>query len=211
MLVRKNKLKLLSARRIAVALPLVIALATPHLATIAGALVVAASLAIFSDARAATFAHGPWLRSVGIGVLCGVAIALIVAFGLDQLIATLMGAEPDLSSFDRVKGSTSQFLLLLLIGIIWGGVVEETIFRGFVIGWGCSLFGARAQLSLTLVSAAVFGFAHLYQGWSGVITTGILGLGYGLAYIATGRNLLTAIAMHATVNVFGVTELYLGL
>lgn len=151
------------------------------------------------------------MRAVGIGVLCGVAIALIVAFGLDQLIATLMGEEPDLSSFDRVKGSTSQFLLLLLTGIIWGGVVEETIFRGFVIGWGVWLFGARAQLSLTLLSAAVFGFAHLYQGWSGVITTGILGLGYGLAYIATGRNLLTAIAMHATVNVFGVTELYLGL
>jgi membrane protease YdiL (CAAX protease family) len=57
----------------------------------------------------------------------------------------------------------------------------------------------------------VFGITHLYQGWTGVCSTGIIGLGYGFTYLATGRNLLTSIFAHMTLNAIGATELYLGI
>jgi uncharacterized protein len=48
-------------------------------------------------------------------------------------------------------------------------------------------------------SLAIFGIAHAYQGWSGVIRTGIFGALYTLAVWGFG-SLWPAIALHALVD-----------
>ena len=77
-----------------------------------------------------------------------------------------------LDSFDNVRGNLANYLVLLALGFVYGGVVEEVIYRGFVIGWGSVLFGPRSVIPLVLLSSAVFGAGHLYQGLSGAISTG---------------------------------------
>jgi membrane protease YdiL (CAAX protease family) len=200
-----------AVRQTALLVPLAAATVLPGAGTLAAAVAVAALLWVFPDARKATFAHGPWLRSIGLGVLWGLGIALVAGLVLDQLVAAMFGSAPDVSSFDGAEGDLGAYLRLLALGLLAGGILEEIIFRGFVLGWGSALFGPKAGLPLVVVSAAVFGYSHLYQGWPGVVSTGVIGLGYGLTYLATGRNLLAAIAAHMTINVIGATEIYLGL
>ncbi|HTR01285.1 MAG TPA: CPBP family intramembrane glutamic endopeptidase [Candidatus Acidoferrum sp.] len=198
-------------RKILVLLPLLPALAIPGLGTLIAAGLVIVALFAFSDARQATFTRGPWLRSLGIGAISGVAIAVLMGMVVNDLLAKLFGQASDFSAFNSVKGNTAEYVRLLLLGLVYGPVVEEIIFRGFVIGWGSKLFGQRATPLLALVSAAVFGITHWYQGWTGVCSTGIIGLGYGLVYIVSSRNIVAAIFTHMTLNAIGVTELYLGI
>ena len=104
----------------------------------------------------------------------------------------------------------ANYLVLLAIGLVFGGVVEEIVFRGLVIGWEAISFGERAAVPLLLLSSVVFGLGHLYQGWSGVISTGLTGLAFGAIYLAAGRKLLPAMLAHMTLDAIGITMLYLG-
>ena len=83
------------------------------------------------------------------------------------------------------------------------------MFQGFVIGWGERLFGGGA-IFLVVLSAAVFGAAHLYQGPSGMLSTGLMGFLFGLLYLSTGRRLIACMLAHATIDILGITELYVG-
>ena len=57
----------------------------------------------------------------------------------------------------------------------------------------------------------MFGAAHLYQGLSGAISTGLIGLGFALLYVGTGKKLLAPVLAHMVVDAIGVTQLYLGI
>lgn len=198
-------------RKIALFGPLTAALAIPGPGTLIAAVVVAIALAVFPDARQATFTRVPWWRSLVIGAFCGVVIALLMAFLVNDLLASFFGRTSDLSAFNSVKGNTAGYIQVLVLGLLYGAVVEEIVFRGFIIGWGIRVWGNRAAPLLAILSAMVFGLTHLYQGWTGVCSTGIIGLGYGVTYLSTRRNILVAIFAHMTLNAIGATELYLGI
>jgi membrane protease YdiL (CAAX protease family) len=77
------------------------------------------------------------------------------------------------------------------------GFCEEFLYRGFFIwafapwlGW----WGAAA------LSLPFFAMAHLYQGWNGVLRTGIVGLLLTLV-VAVFDSLWPAIALHAVIDV----------
>lgn len=63
---------------------------------------------------------------------------------------------------------------------------------------------------LALASATALGIAHSHQGLTGMLTTGLNGLLFGVVYIYAGRHLLPAMICHAAGNVYGITLLYLG-
>jgi len=58
--------------------------------------------------------------------------------------------------------------------------------------------------------SVMFGFAHGYQGATGVIDEGFMGLLLGLMYLGGGRNLLIPIIAHGTQDTIDVVLLYLG-
>jgi membrane protease YdiL (CAAX protease family) len=87
------------------------------------------------------------------------------------------------------------------------GFCEEFLFRGYFIwvfapwiGW----WGAAA------VSVLVFAVLHAYQGWSGVLRVGILGVFYTLV-VAIFNSLWPAIVLHALVDLHGGTIAWLAL
>ncbi len=67
------------------------------------------------------------------------------------------------------------------------------------------------MIPLVVLSSAVFGAAHLYQGLSGAISTGLIGLGFALLYVGTGRKLLAPALAHMTLDAIGITQIYLGI
>jgi membrane protease YdiL (CAAX protease family) len=95
--------------------------------------------------------------------------------------------------FPRSPGEAFFYVLLALTA----GCCEEFIFRGFVIA---ALF--RAGFSawiVVLLSSAMFGIAHLYQGKGGSVGTGILGTLFAIAKIAY-RSLLPVLVWHAVLD-----------
>ncbi len=193
-------------------LPLLTALVLPGVGVLASLIVVAAVVLFVKAARPHTFAmvHRSVPASVAMGLIFGLAVTLAFGLVFEPLIERAAGDPIDLSALGNIEGDFRAFLLLLAIGLLFGGVIEEVIFRGYVIGWGTALFGARAAPWLCVLSAAVFGISHLYQGVAGVVATGLIGLCFGFFYLWTGRRLLPVIVAHMTVNAVGVTALYLG-
>ena len=87
------------------------------------------------------------------------------------------------------------------------GFCEEFLYRGYFVwvftpwlGW----WGAAA------LSLACFAIGHLYQGWSGVIRTGVMGAVFTLA-VGLFESLWPAMALHALVDLGGGTIGYLAL
>ncbi|OJU19292.1 MULTISPECIES: CPBP family intramembrane glutamic endopeptidase [unclassified Sphingomonas] len=77
------------------------------------------------------------------------------------------------------------------------GVTEELFFR-LALPLLATLATGSALAGL-LLAAILFAGAHWYQGWSGVVATGVMGLVFALLYLASGT-LWFAIAAHIVVD-----------
>jgi hypothetical protein len=84
------------------------------------------------------------------------------------------------------------------IGVsVTAGVVEEIIYRGFVI-WFLALF--MPVWGAVIVSSVAFGLAHSYQGLSGSIRCGLVGLAFALLYVLSGT-IWVPIVGHAILDI----------
>jgi membrane protease YdiL (CAAX protease family) len=82
---------------------------------------------------------------------------------------------------------------------IGAGVSEELLFRGLLIWYLNHYFPQLTVYQLIAISAVLFGYCHLYQGWSGVVGTGVIGALFAWLYLSTG-SLLLPIVVHALVD-----------
>lgn len=96
--------------------------------------------------------------------------------------------------FPRTPTEISLFILLALTA----GICEEFLFRGFIMA--ALLRAGLATWLAVIVSSAMFGIAHLYQGKGGSLGTGILGTLFALVRIAY-HSLLPAVVWHAALDV----------
>jgi len=91
--------------------------------------------------------------------------------------------------------------------------LEEFIFRGYLLNRIVDLQGRQTKLALMISvagQAIIFGLAHAYQGPVGVFKTGAIGLVFGLAYLAVGRNLWPLIIAHGLIDSIDMVTHYLG-
>src|SRR4029079_6189257 len=142
--------------------------------------IVVLTLVIVKSSRGPTLAfRGPGLvKGLALGIGTGIAFWAFSHFLMDPMLERLFG-KIDPTSIAAVRGNVRNYLILLRVGLIYGGLFEEVINRGFVIGWGTALFGERAAIPLMLLSTVVFGLAHRYQDTAGMISTGVSGLVFG--------------------------------
>ncbi|PHR93685.1 MAG: hypothetical protein COA69_03360 [Robiginitomaculum sp.] len=167
---------------------------------------------IFVEAsRKPTFAlvHRSYLVSIGIGLVAGLVLALIGNGLLEPWVERLTGSKIDLSQFANIEGNLGKYFGLLVLGLVFGGIVEEVFFRGYFIGWGSKIFGEKWSLPLVVLISFVFGYGHLYQGISGFIVSVFCSIVFGLVYVFSGRKLLPVIMTHMTYNFIGITQIYL--
>ena len=80
---------------------------------------------------------------------------------------------------------------------ITAGIVEEIVYRGFVL-WYLAL--VMPLWAAVVVSSVAFGLGHSYQGTSGVARVTAVGLAFGVFYVFTGSIWLPILA-HAIVDV----------
>ena len=81
------------------------------------------------------------------------------------------------------------------------GVSEELFFRLLLPVLFYSVFG-HALLALA-ASVLIFGLAHVYQGWAGVLVTTLLGAALMGLYLATG-SIWVVMSVHALIDLNGL-------
>jgi CAAX protease family protein len=192
------------------AVPIVACLAVPGPGVILAALIVATILVVRRNVREVVLRlwwRGP-ISSIALGIAAGLVIVMLDSSVIEPIVQQFIHSRANVGALGSVQGNLPAYLRLLLIALVIGGIAEELVFRGFLIGWSCRLMGERAVLPALALSSALFGFSHLYQGLAGVVETGIVGLLLATLYVGVGRNLLPSSFAHMTIDAFGITELY---
>jgi len=140
--------------------------------------------------------------------------ALIVSAGIyftQQYVGPLLGEEPNLERFAPLQGNLPMYLQIM--GAVWvtAALFEELVYRGFMLTRLEAVFGSTVigMFLAVLAQAVVFGLIHYYQGWAGMVLTGIGGFIFGLGYYLSGRNLWALILAHGLVNTYGLTMIFL--
>jgi membrane protease YdiL (CAAX protease family) len=129
---------------------------------------------------------------MGNSLIAIAAIALLLSLIIVPLLAKF-GKNVIVGDVETLLPRTKNEKLWFILVALSAGVCEELIFRGY----GLRLFESLgfSGLPLLIVTAVVFGLAHIYQGFLGVITTAAMGALFTIIYIQTG-SLWWAIAAH---------------
>jgi membrane protease YdiL (CAAX protease family) len=140
-----------------------------------------------------------------VGLLVAIRIAIVP-------FAVFVAGEPlDLSALGEA-GDTRAFIAWLAQGLILAAFGEELVFRGYLIRRVTGLMGdtGLGRIVAVVASSTLFGLAHRYLGWAGVIATGIIGTILGTLYLCGRKNLWTVIACHGIVDAVALSALYFG-
>jgi hypothetical protein len=161
-----------------------------------------------------------WLKTLATGMLAGLGMLVVARLIINPLAIKLFGPWLDPEMFAPLKGQLSQLLInVILISWLHAALCEEIIFRGFTLRWIERLMGGgQGALVLAIILQAIlFGLSHYSQGRTGILTTTLGGLLWGVIFLFGGRQLWVVIVGHATVDTvlftlayFGQTRLFLG-
>jgi len=156
---------------------------------------------------------GNWLKAIGTAFILAFILEMGFEILLNGLIERVTGTAIDLSNFDSMRGNFINYLIWLLIGWGIGGFLEEMLFRGFLITrisrfLGNSNLGDWAGIVSTSV---IFGLSHLYQGPSGMISTGLIAVFLGIIFIRNKMNIWVNVFTHGFINLIGLTVIYFDL
>lgn len=120
-------------------------------------------------------------------------------------------AAPDYARLADLVGNPA--MLLLMLGISWTTAAfgEEMLFRGFLQSRLQQLFARirGAKPLAVLAQAGLFGIGHAYQGPTGILVTGTVGLVFGSAAVRL-RSLWPVILAHGLMDTVSMLALFSG-
>jgi membrane protease YdiL (CAAX protease family) len=139
-------------------------------------------------------------KDVVLGI--GLFLPMFLTAGLlDRVLqgAGLSSPATPLPAFLTAKGGAEILLAFILVVVV--ALAEETIFRGYLLlrFQGLKMRPVRAAL----LSAFIFSLGHGYEGSSGVVTVGGMGLVFALVYLWRG-SLVAPIVMHFLQDFIGI-------
>jgi membrane protease YdiL (CAAX protease family) len=142
------------------------------------------------------------------GVRFFVAMALIVVI-LALFVAQLRGIREVAASAEKrdahrgrfgalafmLPANADEYRWFIILSTV-AGICEELMCRGYLVWVLQAYVGLFAAVVL---SAAIFGIGHMYQGWRGVVKTGVVGLVMSGIVLAAGW-LVPAMLVHALID-----------
>lgn len=143
----------------------------------------------------------------------GLAYGMVAGIGIGILMRPVLAVTNAkiASQFAETMKPVAAFLPKSRRALAWGlavsiaaGVAEEIAYRGFLIPYLSSM----APMWVSIVASSIlFGAAHLYQGWVGVLATTVLGAVFAVVYMSTGT-LLLPMLLHALIDVSAMVTAY---
>jgi membrane protease YdiL (CAAX protease family) len=153
-----------------------------------------------------------WKTSIALGVAAGVLLEIIELFITQPILVKWLGKQPDLDLFRALHGSLKWTLLAVAGAWTLAAFGEEMVYRGYLMNRVADLFNrTRRAWIISLVAVHVaFGLAHAYQGLTGIIDEGLMGLLLGIIYLRTDRNLAVPIIAHGVSDTIDLLLMFLG-
>lgn len=130
----------------------------------------------------------------------GMLAAVTLAGAGVLFLRKLAGAKATQAALDVLPVTAREKLVFAFVVAPTAGFVEELVFRGFINAelWGLVGNGWIAAV----LSSALFGLVHLYQGWWGVARTGVIGFIFASGVVVTG-SLVPSMIAHTLADMFG--------
>jgi membrane protease YdiL (CAAX protease family) len=153
-----------------------------------------------------------WKTTLAWGVAAGLLLEAFELFISQPLLVRFLGKNPDLEDFRPLIGNLKLTLLFLALTWTLAAFGEEMVYRGYLMNRLADLFDRtwRAWLISLLVVHVGFALAHAYQGMTGAIDEGLMGLLLGVIYLRTGRNLAVPIIAHGIGDSIDFLLIFLG-
>lgn len=147
--------------------------------------------------------------------LLALCVALAIQSGLGLIEPWLEAGglpPPRLDMLEGRAGDKGFLLVGLIVSWLFAALPEEIVFRAYLMGELTRALGPgrAARTGALVLSAALFGLCHAYQGLGGIMVTGAMGLILGLAWIATGQRLWLPILIHGFVDSLAFIAAYRG-
>jgi membrane protease YdiL (CAAX protease family) len=153
-----------------------------------------------------------WKATVAIGLGCGVLLELFELFVSQPVLVRFIGKKADLSQFHDLSGNLKETALYILLVWIVAAFGEEMIYRGYLMNRVADLLNCKRNAWIVSLIAVhvVFGLAHSYQGLTGVIDEGLMGVLLAAIYLRTGRNLAVPIVAHGVQDSIDLILIFAG-
>lgn len=144
--------------------------------------------------------------------LIGIATFLIYIYILVPSVGYLTGQPIDYSEFIAFKGDLPAILSFL--PFVWATAAfgEEIVFRGYLMRQFTKFFGS-SKISLImnlLLFGFTFGWLHAYQGITGQIITGIIGMFLAVIFHLRKSDLWFNVAVHGFIDTVALVYMYYG-
>jgi len=140
------------------------------------------------------------IRSVFWAFLIALIISIIFFSLLIPLIEQITKKPLDYSLFYELTSSNIKTIIVLPIIWVTAAFCEEIIFRGFLITISHRIFQKVNIYFIIIASSLLFGFAHSYQGVTGIIVTFLVGIILSLTLIRNKYNLTSIIFIHGFID-----------
>jgi len=142
-----------------------------------------------------------WPSGFGLGLtigatVAGVALATMQAVAVARTPGAIPAIRKQFAELEWLLPHTKTESAWFRVLSVTAGICEEVVFRGYLL-WG--LDQVLPLPGAVVLQAIVFGVCHSYQGKTGIVKTGIVGLVMGALAAATG-SLLGPIVIHAAVD-----------
>lgn len=141
-------------------------------------------------------------KEIAIGALLFVPMTISAAL-VDAVLraAGFSGPSPGASALIPPSGAELALAFLLVVVV---AIAEETIFRGYLM---LRIRNVTGSVPLAVVaSSLVFAIGHGYQGASGLIAVGVIGVELALVYVWRGT-LVAPTTMHFIQDFIGIVLL----
>jgi uncharacterized protein len=155
-----------------------------------------------------------WIRTLiqCIGIYIGFVLVYVLIVS-PFLKFAFPDSVADLSRFDHLRGNLPNLIINIIVhAFITAGFIEEFLWRGYLINRLVDLQGKRTLLSWTVAlvfSALVFGLGQANQGLVGIVKISLIGLLFGIAFLAVRRNLWPLVIVHIILDVVSFTQHFL--
>ena len=153
-----------------------------------------------------------WKTTIALGIAAGILLECLELFVSQPLLVKFLHKQPDLEVFHDLNGNLEMTLIYMALAWSLAAFGEEMVYRGYLMNRVADLFKrTRPAWIISLIVVHVgFGLAHAYQGWTGLIDEGLMGLLLGIIYLRTGRNLSVPIIAHGIGDTIDFLLIFLG-